>query len=162
MLRAIDHRHAGHLGGTPFDTVTLAHDARHLRRRRLALTGGEDILVDLPEAIALGHGDALLLEDGRLVGIAAAEEDLLEVTGRNRDHLMRLCWHLGNRHLPAQIESDRVLIQRDHVIANMLKGLGATVRDLHEPFHPERGAYHSHGHSHGHDHNHHDHDHAHG
>lgn len=154
MLRAIDHFHPGQYDGTPFDIVTLAHDERHLRRKRLTLQHGDEVLVDLPEAIALNNGDVLVLEDGRVFEIIAAEELLLEVRGRDRDHLMRLCWHLGNRHLPTQIETDRVLIQRDHVIADMLKGLGATVEEIREPFQPERGAYHSHSHGHAHGHSH--------
>jgi len=164
MIRAISHDHAGHYQGTPFDLVTLAHDERHLRRKVLTLAHGDQVLVDLPEPVAFRHGDVLVLEDGRLVEIIAAEEDLYEIIPRDRLHLTELAWHLGNRHLPAQIEEKRIVILRDHVIKAMLEGLGATVREISEPFHPLRGAYHGHSHAHGHHHghdHHHEHDHSH-
>lgn len=145
MSKAITHQHAGHYGGTPIDTVTLAHDARHLRRKMLTLTSGDELLVDLPDAVALEQGDVLVTEDGALIEIHAADEDLYEITAKDSAHHARLCWHIGNRHLPAQIEDQRILIARDHVIHDMLIGLGATVTDIVAPFSPERGAYHSHG-----------------
>jgi len=132
--------------GTAFDLAILPHDERRVRRRSLTLVHGDSVLVDFPEPVTLADRSALELEDGRFVEIIAAEELLIEVRGRDRIHLMRLCWHLGNRHLKTQIEEDRVLILRDHVIRDMLRGLGATVADVSEPFHPEEGAYsHSHG-----------------
>ncbi|MGV6874282.1 urease accessory protein UreE [Pseudochelatococcus sp. B33] len=161
MLRVTAHNHAGRYQGTPFDTVVLAHDERHLRRKTLTLRQGEQVLVDLPEAVAFRHGDVLVLEDGRLAEIVAAEEALYEVRPRDGLHLAELAWHLGNRHLPAQIEEDRILILRDHVIRAMLEGLGARVSEIVERFQPVRGAYHG-GHSHAHDHAHsHAHDHHH-
>ncbi|CAN7607284.1 urease accessory protein UreE [Phyllobacterium sp. LjRoot231] len=167
MKRVTNHNHAGHYHGTPFDRVVLAHDERHLRRKVLTLSQGEQILVDLPEAIAFEHGDVLILEDGRMAEIIAADEALYEVTPRDRRHLSELAWHLGNRHLPAQLEESRIVILRDHVIKAMLEGLGAKVTEITAPFHPLHGAYHSgHGHSHGeahgHDHEHQHHHHAHG
>ncbi|WP_163267246.1 urease accessory protein UreE [Chelativorans alearense] len=154
MPRAVSHVHAGEFDGTPVGHIVLAHDERHLRRKLLTLKEGGEVVVDLHEAVALGNGDALVLEDGGLVEILAAEEALYEVTARDRNHLAKLCWHLGNRHLPTEIDEDRVLIGRDHVIRDMLLGLGATVREITAPFSPERGAYHSHSHGH----HHHDHD----
>ena len=152
MLRATSFVRAG-TGGTAFDLVTLAHDERHLRRKLLTLVHGDEVLVDLPATTTLEHGDLLVLEDGRLVEIIAAEELLYEVRGRDPTHVMQLTWHLGNRHLPVQIEGEwegiglRILILRDHVIRDMLIGLGASVAEISEPFSPLRGAYH-------HDHNH--------
>lgn len=145
----------------PLDLVHLAHDERHLRRKAITLDGGERVLVDLPDPVTLEHGDRLMLEDGRHVEVAAAEEELLEIVPRDRQHLAELCWHIGNRHLAAQVEAGRVLILRDHVIRDMLVGLGATVSDAVEPFHPVRGAYsgHSHGHHHHRDGHAHHHDH---
>ncbi|MBN9309809.1 urease accessory protein UreE [Devosia sp.] len=132
--------------GTAFDLAILMHDERRVRRRSITLIHGDSVLVDFPEPVTLEDRGALQLEDGRFVEIIAGEEALHEVRGRDRIHLMRLCWHLGNRHLKTQIEDDRVLILRDHVIRDMLRGLGATVTDISEPFHPEEGAYaHSHG-----------------
>jgi urease accessory protein len=137
-------------GPTPFDIVVLTHDKRHLRRKLLKLQHGDELLVDLPEPVMLAHGDRLVLEDGRHAEVIAAEEALLEVRAEGAAALLTLAWHIGNRHLPAQIESDRILIERDHVIEAMLRGLGASVREVSEPFQPVRGAYHSHGHSHHH------------
>jgi urease accessory protein len=143
------------------DRVVLDHDGRH--RRRLALTGegGTEFLLDLPEAVALRDGDGLLLEDGRIVEVKAAAETLSEVRGKDADHLLRLAWHLGNRHLPAQILGDRILIRHDHVIDDMLRGLGASVTTLEAPFDPEGGAYDGQGHDHSHHHHGHDHKHPH-
>jgi urease accessory protein len=115
------------------------------------------VLVDFPETVVLGGGGLLVLEDGRFAGIVAAEEELLEVRARDAVHLAELAWHIGNRHLAAQVEAGRILILRDHVIAAMLEGLGASVREVAEPFTPLGGAY-SGGHSHGD----HPHDHGHG
>ncbi|HEV7252328.1 MAG TPA: urease accessory protein UreE [Mesorhizobium sp.] len=131
-------------------TISLAHDERHLRRKVLTLDTGEQILVDLPESVQLAHGDRLVLEDGREVEILAAEEALLEIVPRDALHLSELAWHIGNRHLAAEIGSDRILILRDHVMAHMLEGLGAALREVAAPFHPLRGAYGGHGHSHHH------------
>jgi len=135
------------------DSITLDHIARHRRRMVFTATGGLQFLLDLEHAQALRDGDGLLLEDGRLVLVKALPEPLLEVRGKDARHLTALAWQIGNRHLEAQIESGRILIRRDHVIADMLRGLGATVREIEEIFEPEAGAYsHSHdnGHSHGH------------
>jgi len=149
------------------DTITLTYDDRFLRRKRLVGDGGLTFLLDLSKTISLNAGDALMLADGRLISVCAAREPLLEVTGPD---LPRLAWHIGNRHTPCQIESGRLLIQRDHVIRDMLQLIGATLREVEEPFTPEGGAYglgrthgHDHGASHGgHDHAHsHPHDHAH-
>ena len=156
MLKATSFVRAGTVpqGKTPFDLAVLAHDERHLRRRLLTLVHGDEVMVDLPTAVRLESGDCLILDDGRLVDIQAAEEKLYEVRGRDATHLMQICWHIGNRHLPAQIVREwegigqRVLIQRDHVIKAMLEGRGATVTEISEPFSPEPGAY-AHGdHSH--------------
>jgi len=159
-MRAVDHDHRGHGRGTPFDAVVLAHDERTLRRRLLTLRSGAELLVDLPATVALQTGDVLVLEDGRLVEIIAAEEALHAVKGRDARHVMELCWHIGNRHLPCQIihEEDGnwlVLIGRDPVIGTMLEGLGATVSEVFGPFSPIRGAYSGEGHAHGHHHPHH-------
>ncbi len=149
----------------PFDVVVLPQDERHLRRRVLTLQHGDKVFVDLAEAVMLNDRDVLVLDDGRHAEIVAADEELLEIRARNAVHLAELAWHIGNRHLAAQIEADRILILRDHVIRAMLEGLGATVADVHEHFSPLRGAYsgdpHGHGHGHRHDHDH-DHNHGHG
>ena len=144
-------------GDEAADTLTLDHAARHLRRAVVTTDSGLVVHIDLPNATVLSHDDRLLLEDGRCIEIRAAVEDLYEIKGRDAHHLARLAWHLGNRHLPCQIEPDRLLIARDHVIAHMLEHQGAVVASVRAPFTPEGGAY---GAVAGHAHNHHDHHHG--
>lgn len=128
--------------------ISLDYDGRFLRRKMLTTDDGTSFLVDLAQTTSLDHGGVLVLEDGREIKILAAPEALLEVTG---DHLARIAWHIGNRHTPCQVEETRLLIQRDHVIRDMLGKIGATVREVVEPFTPEGGAY-GHGRTHGHAH----------
>lgn len=130
-------------------TVTLTYDERFLRRKTLTTDSGERFLVDLAQTTSVGAQDAFVLNDGRKVLVQPAAEPLMEVTG----DLPRLAWHIGNRHTPAQIETARILIQSDHVLADMLAKLGARTRAVTEPFTPEGGAY-GHGRTHGHDHSH--------
>ncbi|WP_170588892.1 urease accessory protein UreE [Ruegeria arenilitoris] len=129
-------------------TVMLNYEDRFLRRRMLRTAQNEEFLVDLSQTTSLDGGDAFELADGRLIEVVAAEEDLFAVTGPD---LTRLAWHIGNRHTPCQIEPDRLVIRRDHVIRDMLLKLGATVQDIRAPFRPEGGAY-GHGRTHGHSH----------
>lgn len=151
MLRVVSLLPPDHGRGLPYDTVTLDHSERRLRRKLLRLTRGDEVMVDFPQTVTLDHNSALELEDGRIAGIIAAEELLYAVRGRDTAHLVRLAWHIGNRHTSAQLEADRILIKRDHVLKAMLVGLGAAVTDVAEPFFAEHGAYHSHGdQSHGH------------
>jgi urease accessory protein len=131
----------------PADTVVLDFDDRH--RRRMAMTGtrGLEFLLDLENAVALRGGDALVLEDGRLIEVVAAPEPLVEIRGADPQHLVRVAWHLGNRHLPTQITPKGLRIRRDHVIEAMVKGLGARVIEIEAPFDPEGGAYAGHAHA---------------
>ena len=145
-LRATSFRRAEAMGDEPFALVTLDADERHIRRKRLTLGNGEDIVVDFEKPVRLEQGDRLVLEDGRVAQVVAAEEHLMEVRARDQRHLVELAWHIGNRHLPAQIDRDRILLRRDHIIRAMLEQLGATVRDVTEPFAPQHGAYHTHEH----------------
>lgn len=175
MLRALAIRstsqgepdlHAPQISGT----AVLQHDERHLRRKAIKLTNGTKILVDFPEPVVLASGDQLVLDNGTVVAVAAADEPLYEITAHDDVHLAQLAWHIGNRHLPAAIETGKILILRDHVIKAMLAGLGATVHEVLAPFSPMRGAYaghdsghhqHDHGHAHGHHQDGHSHDHHH-
>jgi urease accessory protein len=136
--------------GPPADTVTLDYDGRH--RRRIVLTGasGAQYLLDLAEATHLRDGDGLALADGGVLEVVARPEPLLEVRAASPEALIRLAWHIGNRHLAAAIGPDRILIRRDHVIAHMLEHQGARVREVEEAFDPEGGAYQDHGHDHEH------------
>ncbi|GAB4372703.1 MAG: urease accessory protein UreE [Kiloniellaceae bacterium] len=157
MLRATEVRPAGSWeAAAPRDCVVLDFDARH--RRRIVMHGeaGLDFLLDLPEAVALADGDGLLLEDGGLVAVKAAAERLIEVRAGDHLPLVRIAWHLGNRHLPTQILGDALRIREDHVILDMLQKMGARTEIIEAPFDPEGGAYghgrtHSHDHGHGHD-----------
>lgn len=159
------------------DTVTLDHEGRH--KRRVALTGdkGLDFLLDLEKASVLNDGDAVKLEDGRLISVRAAPQKLLEVRAENPLRLMRVAWHIGNRHTPAEITADAIYIEDDHVLAEMIRGQGCSATLVERAFQPEQGAYehacdhdhHGHDHGHGHDHSqdhhkheNHAHDHAHG
>jgi urease accessory protein len=140
--------------GTPADTVTLDHDARHRRRVRLVTDGGLPFLHDLPEARRLRDGDLLVLDDGRRLAVHAVPEPVLEITAPDPAALARLAWHLGNRHTPTQVLAGSLRIRDDHVLAAMLEGLGAKLTRLFAPFDPEVGAYAGHGH--GGSHHHHD------
>lgn len=161
MIRAIGIRAQHRWTEAAADTVVLDFDDRH--RRRMAMTGtrGLEFLLDLENAVALRGGDALVLEDGRLVEVVAAPEPLIEIRGSDPHHLVRLAWHLGNRHLPTQIMPRGLRIRRDHVIEAMVKGLGARVIEIEAPFDPEGGAYAGGGHGQASDpHDHAAHDHA--
>lgn len=147
-LKAIGVTRAGEPGPVPFDLVVLPHDLRRIRRRLLTCVHGDEVLVDFAETTSLAHGDCLVLGDGRRVEVIAAEEDLLEIRARDARHLLTLAWHIGNRHLAAEIHDDHILILHDHVIGHMLEHLGARVTRVSVPFHPEGGAYGS-GHGHG-------------
>lgn len=142
MLKATAALPPNHGKGKAFAQVTLTSDQRRLRRKVLAVKG-EEILVDFPETVTLDHFGGLLLEDGRIVEILAAPEPLLEISPRGGEHLAQIAWHLGNRHIAAQIEKKRILVPRDHAAKSMLQGLGAEVREVVEPFLPMPGAYHA-------------------
>jgi urease accessory protein len=158
MIRAT---RSGHFHAPMADTVVLDHEERRRRRGVVRTVAGLDVLVDLADAPTLRGGDAYVLEDGRMIEIVAAPEELLEVRASDPLHLTRVAYHLGNRHLECEISAKRIRIRRDHVIADMLKGLGAKVVAIEAPFHPEGGAYHQGGHGHHHGHHDHGHDHDH-
>jgi urease accessory protein len=137
---------------TPTETLTLAYDDRWRRRARMTTDQGREFVLDLPDASELGAGMALTLTDGTEVAIIPAPEPLTEVRADDALHLTRLAWHLGNRHLPVQIEPSRLLIRADRVLEAMLTRLGAHLHHVTEPFSPEGGAYgmgRTHGHGHG-------------
>ena len=140
--------------GAALDRLTLDYEDRYRRRKRFTGEGGLDILLDLPETTLLQDGDGLALEGGGHVLVRAAPERLIEVTAPTPGLLARLAWHLGNRHLPAEIADDRILIRDDHVIVDMLERLGAKVRRVQRHFNPEGGAYGQHNHDPAHPHRH--------
>jgi urease accessory protein len=151
MHSAFIHRPAGHWPEEQaVGALTLDFDGRHRRRMRLMTDLGEDVLLDLPKAVAMADGDALQLDDGRLLKVRAAAEPIVEVRHKEPDQLMRLAWHLGNRHLPTEIRDQMLRIRPDAVIETMLHGFGAELVKMRAPFQPEGGAYGDHGHHHNH------------
>ncbi|MDP2698917.1 urease accessory protein UreE [Thalassospira sp.] len=177
MRRAIEHIAVSHASPAEVrGTVTLAFADRHRRRIRLTDDTGEAFLLDLPHAVRLGDGDRLRLDDGGVIVVIAAPENVLTITCAGPVAASRIAWHIGNRHTPMQVLRDgRLRIIDDHVLREMVIGLGGVVDAEIAPFDPERGAYHGkaaaaesrhgHGHGHGHDHfddhDHDDHDHSH-
>ena len=141
------------------DVITLDHGDRHRRRIMLHADGGTVFLLDLDRADVLEDGDAIRLETGWLVEVRAAPERLVEIRTEAPLDLLTLAWHIGNRHVPAEIAPDAIYIAYDHVLVDMLEGLGAKVAIVERPFRPVRGAYHHHEHG---DHAAHHHGHAHG
>lgn len=138
------------------DSVTLDFDTRHRRRLRLRTDSGDYVLLDLPRAVAIADGDGLQLEGGGWLAVKAAAEPVVEISAGSELERLRIVWHLGNRHVPTEIRGDVVVIRPDHVLEEMVVGLGGTVRRRQAPFQPEGGAYggHAHAHDHGHGHGH--------
>jgi urease accessory protein len=142
MLRALRVDRAGHWPcAERRGSVTLSYDDRHRRRIALRSDQGEDFVLDLPRAMVLETGDGLACAEGGWIEVQAAPEPLLEIRAASAELLCRLAWHIGNRHLMAEIHADRIRLRNDHVIAAMLEGLGAAVTRIDAPFNPERGAY---------------------
>lgn len=167
MLHVADILPRSKWSAQPIDRVELDYDNRF--RRRIVLRGkkGTRFLLELAEPQLLMDGDGLLLSDGNFVAVEAAAESLAEITCADTGELVRVAWHLGNRHLPTQLMEGRLRIREDHVIVDMVQKLGADVELIKAPFQPEGGAYgkgqvrghdhvhdHSHSHAHGHEHAH--------
>jgi urease accessory protein len=123
------------------DTVTLAYLDRHRRRIRLLADSGIAFLLDLPRAHHFAEGDGLELDTGDYLRVCSAAEPVLEIEAADRASLLRIAWHLGNRHLPVQLLAGRIRIRADHVIEAMVEGLGGHVDRIEAPFDPETGAY---------------------
>jgi urease accessory protein len=150
MRRASQIKRAGEWDvGVAADRVVLDAGDRH--RRRIVLRGekGTEIMLDFEKTVALRDGDGLVLDDGAVVLVAGAPEPLIEICAHSALDTVRLAWHLGNRHTDVQIAGDKILIRRDHVLEEMLRGLGAHLTPREASFDPETGAPHEH---HGHDH----------
>lgn len=134
------------------DSVTLAFVDRHRRRIRLVADSGAPFLLDLARAHHLADGDGLELDDGGYVRVRAAPEPVIEIAADGPSDLLRIAWHLGNRHLPLQVNGDVLRLRADHVIADMVQGLGGRVSWKDAPFDPEIGAYAGAAHAHDRDH----------
>ena len=146
MIRAtsVIHSHDKLAHAEPADTITLTFADRFRRRMAMVGDGGLEFLLDLPSATELGHGDFLVLEDGRHIRIVAADERLMRARPddpSDRSGLARVAWHVGNRHLPCEIHDSFLVLAYDHVIADMLAKLGCTVEEFDGPFNPGGGAY---------------------
>jgi urease accessory protein len=151
MHRVTAIKTAGHWdAATARDRVVL--DAGDRNRRRIVLTGekGTNFLLEFAKPVALRDGDGLVLDDGAIVLVAGEREKLIEVSAGSALDTVRLAWHLGNRHTDVQIVGDKIRIRRDHVLEDMLRGLGAHLKPLDAPFDPEAGVpAHEHEHDHG-------------
>ncbi len=140
--------------------ITLPREERYRRRVRWMTDCGRPFLLDLAETTYMPSGAGLVSEEGDVIVVRAASEDLLMITAPSSLQLMQIAWHIGNRHTPAEITSEAIYILPDHVLGDMVRGLGGTVSDVSRPFEPEGGAYGGHGslerghhHHDGHDHN---------
>ena len=122
------------------DQVLIDFDRRHRRRILLRTEQGREVLLDLPHAVRLRDGDGLAVAGG-VVRVRAQPEPLLEIDTHDATLLARIAWHLGNRHLPVQFAGQRIRIRSDHVIRDMVVGLGAHIEAIEAPFDPESGAY---------------------
>ncbi|MGX5732855.1 urease accessory protein UreE [Bosea thiooxidans] len=155
------------------DTLSLGHGDRSRNGLTAKAAGGLEVAIELDKPATLNDGDALKLEDGRLVQVKAAAESLLEVRAENPLRLVRLAWHLGGNHVPAEMAADALYVPNDAAIAELVRGQGCAMAPVERPFQPEPEVHHHHhgddcgcghdhhGHHHDHDHGHH-HDHHHG
>ena len=166
MRRVVRVIAAGQNSGARIDSIILSGDQRRVQTAHLTGVNGTLIGLMLPEPVMLRMGDALELDDGTLVDVVIEPEALIEIRGNDLTHLARLAWHLGDRHVPVQVLTNRLRMRRDAALEAMLGQLGARLTAIDAPFDPEGGAYAAqatqdhHGHAH-HDHGHHR-DHAHG
>jgi len=149
------------------DTLSLGYQDRNRGGVALKAEGGLEFAIDLDKPTALNDGDALKLEDGRLLQVKAAPESLLEIRAENPLRLVRLAWHLGGNHVPAEMTADALYIPNDPALAELVRGQGCSMAAVERPFQPEQEVHHhAHGDDcgcgHDHEHKHHDHDHHHG
>ena len=142
MRRAIAvHRRGAWPEEAAVDSVTLAFVDRHRRRIRLVADSGTPFLLDLARAQHLAEGDGLELDDGKYLRVRSAPEPVIEIEAPGETDLLRIAWHIGNRHLPLQAVEGKLRLRADHVIASMVEGLGGKVSWTRAPFDPEIGAY---------------------
>jgi urease accessory protein len=123
------------------DQLLLPFDLRQRSRLRVTLQSGLEAALMLDRGTILRGGDLLKAEDGRVVQIVAANEPVTRVTAQSQQALMGAAYHLGNRHVPLQVCDGWLLLEQDHVLKDMLIGLGMTLTDEQAPFEPEAGAY---------------------
>lgn len=138
-----------------FSRVVLSYDKRIKCRIRVTLENGQDAGIFLERGEILSDGDLLMSEESQIIAVVAADETLSSVTCNDALLFSRACYHLGNRHVPLQIKRDTLSYQHDHVLDDMLRGLGLTVETVSRPFEPEPGAYGGDARKHSHEHGHH-------
>lgn len=129
-------------------TLTLAFEMRQKARLKSKLDSGEEVGLMLPRGQVLRGGDCLRTDDGIIAKIVAAEEEVSVARSNNQLLLVKASYHLGNRHIPLQIEEEYLIYLKDHVLDEMVKSLGLSVTHEMRAFEPESGAYHQHEHTH--------------
>ncbi len=144
-LKVLDHIHTD---TKIIDEISLSYEDRFIRRKKLIANNGTEFLVNLAETKSVDENYYFKLDSGEAIKVISKEENLIQITG---DNIKQIIWHIGNRHLPCQIEESRILIQEDSVIKEMIIKLGGNVTNVVEKFKPEGGAYgmgrpHSHQH----------------
>jgi urease accessory protein len=130
------------------ERLQLPFESRRKSRLRTRLESGEEAGLFLERGTVLRGGDKLLANDGRVVEVVAAPEALLEVRSGDAQQLARAAYHLGNRHVAVEVRPGLLRLASDHVLAELVRGLGLKVHEVEAPFEPEGGAYSSHGHGH--------------
>lgn len=131
-----------------FETVELTFDTRQKSRFRAALASGVDIGADLPRSGILRSGSYIATQEGDVLRVDAKPERLMQVTAQTDFDLLKAAYHLGNRHVPLMLTPTALYFEPDHVLADMVEGLGLTVSETNHPFEPESGAYAQHSHDH--------------
>lgn len=131
-----------------FDTVELSFDTRQKSRFRASLANGIDIGADLPRTGILRSGSYIATANGEVLRVDAKPERLMQVTAQNDFDLLKAAYHLGNRHVPLMLTPTALYFEPDHVLAEMVMGLGLVVHEVEHPFEPESGAYAQHSHDH--------------
>ncbi len=147
MHSALAHRRKGLWPESQAEgSVTLNFEARHTRRVTLTTDHGEPVLLDLPHPAVMADGDGLRLGDGRWLVVRAAPEPIVEAHHSDPRQFARLAWHLGNRHVPAEIGPAAIRVLPDHAVEEMLVRAGAILTRFEAPFHPETGVFDHSGH----------------
>jgi urease accessory protein len=160
MAKATHVVDAGHRHGRAIvDTVILDYEQRAAGKASATGINGTSVDIELEQPTRLRTDDLIVLDDGNLVEVVAAAEPLIEARAADLAGLMRLAWHLGDRHLPVEVLTNRIRVKQDPAIETLLRSLGARLVMIEAPFEPEGGAYTSHAHGHDHTHGHHGHDH---
>ena len=131
-------------------TLTLAYDLRQKARLKTKSDKGEEVGLMLPRGLILRGGDCLRTEEGVIAKVIAAPEELSIARTKDKLVLAKACYHLGNRHMPLQIEEECLIYQKDHVLDEMVENLGLVISHEMRAFEPESGAYSSHSHEHSH------------